>query len=108
MQIFNKYEADYHRACARFIAERADFEQQLGQLPQLRVIPSHANYFLCEVQPPFTARGLVLTMLKEHNILLRDCSTKIGLNPSNQYLRIAVRNHQDNARLIQAMKTIDR
>lgn len=108
MQIFNKYEADYHRACARFIAERADFEQQLRQLPQLRVIPSQANYFLCEVQPPFTARGLVLTMLKEHNILLRDCSTKIGLNPGNQYLRIAVRNHQDNARLIQAMKTIDR
>ena len=106
MQIFNKYEADYHRACARFIAERAEFEQQLRRLPQLRVIPSQANYFLCEVLPPFTARGLVLTMLKNHDILLRDCSTKVGLNPNSQYLRIAVRSHQDNVRLIEAMKAV--
>ena len=107
MQIFNKYEADYHRACSQFIVERADFERQLRQIPFLRVMPSQANYFLCEVQPPFTARGLVLTMLKCHNILLRDCSSKGGFDGQKQYLRIAVRSHQDNARLIQALQLVD-
>lgn len=105
MQIYSKYEADYHRACARFIEERTRFEAELREVPFLRVIPSEANYFLCEVLPPFTAHELVLLALKKHNILLRDCSDKPGLNGS-QYLRIAVRSREDNERLIKAFSQI--
>ena len=105
MQIYSKYEADYHRACARFIEERNRFEAALREVPFLRVIPSEANYFLCEVLPPFTAHELVLLALKKHNILLRDCSDKPGLN-GRQYLRIAVRSREDNERLIKAFSQI--
>ncbi|MBR5653132.1 MAG: aminotransferase class I/II-fold pyridoxal phosphate-dependent enzyme [Prevotella sp.] len=105
MQIFSKYEKEYHRACQRFIDERDDFEQQLRQIPFFRVMPSQANYFLCEVLPPMNARQLVITMLKRHNILMRDCSDKTGFD-GRQYMRIAVRNHADNARLIAALKEI--
>ena len=102
MQIFTKYEKDYHRACEQFIAEREDFERKLRTIPFLRVMPSQANYFLCEVLPPFTARELVVKMLQQHNILLRDCSEKQGLD-GKQYMRISVRSHEDNAQLISAM-----
>ena len=106
MQIFNKYEKDYARACEKFIAERDDFERQLRQIGFLRVMPSQANYFLCEVLPPKDANGLVLTMLKRYNILMRDCSGKAGLD-DKQYMRIAVRSHEDNVRLIAALKELD-
>jgi len=106
MQIFNKYEKDYTRACEKFIAERNDFERQLRQIGFLRVMPSQANYFLCEVLPPRRAGELVLTMLKRYNILVRDCSDKAGLD-GKQYMRIAVRSHADNARFIQAFKELD-
>ena len=106
MQIFSKYEKEYHRACQRFIDERDDFERQLRQIPFFRVIPSQANYFLCEVLPPKNAAQLVVTMLKRHNILMRDCSGKVGLDSNRQYMRIAVRSHADNARLIAALKDI--
>ena len=106
MQIFSKYEKEYHRACQRFIDERDDFEHQLRQIPFFRVIPSQANYFLCEVLPPKNAAQLVVTMLKRHNILMRDCSGKVGLDSNRQYMRIAVRSHADNARLIAALKDI--
>lgn len=105
MQIYTKYERDYQKACARFVAERADFEQKLRQVPFLRVIPSQANYFLCEVLPPFTANEVVIRVLKGSNILTRDCSTKSGLNGC-QYMRIAVRNHADNALLIEALTSL--
>jgi len=105
MQIYNKHERDYQRACARFVDERAHFEQQLRSVPFLRVMPSQANYFLCEVLPPYTASAIVIHMLKHHNILTRDCSLKPGLDPERQYMRIAVRNHEDNTRLIEALKT---
>ena len=105
MQIYTKYERDYQKACARFVAERADFEQKLRQIPFLRVMPSQANYFLCEVLPPFTAREVVIQVLKHFNILTRDCSGKPGLR-DGQYMRIAVRDHVDNARLIDALKSL--
>lgn len=103
MQIFTKYEKDYFRACDKFIAERNDFEKQLREIPFLRVIPSQANYFLCEVKAPLTAREIVIDTLKRHDILLRDCSDKGGLG-GGQFLRIAVRDHADNSRLIEALK----
>ena len=105
MQIYTKYERDYQRACARFVAERADFEQKLHQIPFLRIMPSQANYFLCEVLPPFTAREVVIQVLKHFNILTRDCSGKPGLR-DGQYMRIAVRDHADNTRLVEALKSL--
>jgi len=106
MQIYNKHEKDYQKACDKFVAERDDFEQQLRTIPFLRVMPSQANYFLCEVLPPYTASGIVVYMLRQHNILTRDCSLKPGLDPDKQYMRIAVRNHEDNTRLIEAFRSV--
>ena len=104
MQIYNKHEKDYLKACDKFLAERDDFEKGLRTIPYLRVMPSQANYFLCEVLPPYTATEIVVYTLRQHNILTRDCSLKPGLNPNKQYMRIAVRNHEDNTRLVEALK----
>ena len=106
MQIYNKHEKDYQKACAKFVAERADFEKQLRTVPYLRVMPTQANYFLCEVLPPYSATEIVIYMLRQHNILTRDCSGKPGLDPKKQYMRIAVRNHEDNSRLVAGLKAL--
>lgn len=107
MQIYNKYEKDYKTACGKFLRERDDFEQKLRQISFLRIMPSQANYFLCEILPPKTANEVVLYMLKQHNILTRDCSNKPGLD-GRQYMRIAVRNHEDNSRLIEGLRLLDK
>ncbi|MBO7579394.1 MAG: aminotransferase class I/II-fold pyridoxal phosphate-dependent enzyme [Prevotella sp.] len=103
MQIYNKHEKDYLKACEKFVAERDEFESRLRTVPFFRVMPSQANYFLCEILPPFTAKEIVIYMLRQHNILTRDCSGKPGLDPKKQYMRIAVRNHEDNTRLVDAL-----
>ena len=107
MQIYNKYEKDYKTACGKFLKERTDFEKQLRNISFLRVMPSQANYFLCEILPPRTANEVVLFMLKRHNVLTRDCSNKPGLD-GKQYMRIAVRNHEDNTRLIEGLRELIR
>ena len=104
MQIYNKHEKDYKKACRKFVTERASFEKALQQIPFLHVMPTQANYFLCEVLPPYSANEIVIYMLKHHNILTRDCSKKTGLNPNKQYMRIAIRNHEDNNKLVKALK----
>lgn len=54
MQIFGKYESDYKMACEKFVAERSRFFKSLQRISFLRVIPSQANYFLCEVTNKYT------------------------------------------------------
>ena len=107
MQIYTKYEKDYKRACEKFIDTRNDFEEKLRKISFLRVIPSQANYFLVEVLKPYTAREVVFKMLKDYNILMRNCTEKGGFD-GKQYMRIAVRDRSDNDKLIEALTEIDK
>ena len=105
MQTFTKYSKDYHKACGSFQAERADFLSKLCEIPFIHVMPTQANFVLCEVKEPYSSMEIVKRMLREHNILLSACSAKKGLQ-GGKYLRIAIRGHQDNARLIEAFKQL--
>ena len=46
MQIEEKYKKDYAQSLDRIRAERARFRAKLERLPNLRVIPSQANYLM--------------------------------------------------------------
>ena len=105
MQIFTKYEKDYHKACAKFIEERRRFINDLNEISFLHVMPTQANFVFCEVKPPFTASGIVMQMLKGHNILMSNCRAKRGLE-GDRYIRIAVRGRRDNEKLVKALNTL--
>ena len=106
MQIYGKYEKDYVRACDRFREERDLFFNELNELSGLRVIPSQANYFLCELTGNITAHDLALRLMTEYGILIKDCTSKKGFPAGKQYIRIAVRNRKDNHELYKAMTNV--
>ena len=105
MQIYTKYEGDYRKAAVKFQNERACFRKELMSVPFLRVFDSEANYFLCEVLPPYNSHNLAVRLLNDHNILIKDCSTKKVFDGRN-YIRIAIRNREDNSRLVEALKSL--
>lgn len=102
LQILGKYEKSYQEAMDTFRAERSRFVSALADISYLRVIPSEANYLLCEVLAPHTPRELAIRLLKDHNILIKDCSVKCHA----PYIRLAVRDTKDNNQLIHALKTV--
>ena len=105
MQIFNKYEKDYQEACGKFIQERTLFYNELKEIPFLRVIPSMANYFLCEVTGKYTSSQLTQKLLDESNILIKDCGQKSAFAGKN-YIRIAIRDREDNSKLVQKLRQL--
>lgn len=105
MQIFGKYQKDYDNACQKFIAERKRFMAQLADISFLRVIPSQANYFLCQVTEKYTSEELTRRLLMDFNILIKDCDNKDGLKNKN-YVRISVRDKKDNDTIVEALKTL--
>ena len=105
MQIFGKYEKNYQFACVQFINERNRFIKELTAVPFLRVLPSQANYFLCEVLPPYCSRELTSLLLEKFDILIKDCSGKNAMKGRN-VIRIAVRDEKDNDALVNVMKSL--
>ena len=58
LQIYGKYEKDYELACEMFCKERERFYQELRKVRYLRIIPSQANYFLCEVISEYSSKEI--------------------------------------------------
>ena len=104
MQIFGKYEKDYEKACVKFIAERNRFYAQLQEIPYLRVIPSQANYFLCEVTSKYTSAQLTQKLI-EQDVIISNCGRKHNMEGRN-LIRLAVRNRDDNEMLINILREL--
>lgn len=104
LQILGKYEKSYQEAMNTFRAERNRFVSALADISYLRIIPSEANYVLCEILAPHTPRELAIRLLKDHNILIKDCSVKCHA----PYIRLAIRDTKDNNQLIHALKQYEK
>lgn len=104
MQIYEKYHKEYLKACEAFREERKLFYDELQEVPYLHVIPSQANYFLCEViGGNLSARELAVQLLSDYDILIKDCSSKAAFNNRN-FIRLAIRDRKDNHTLVEALK----
>ena len=101
MQILDKYKADYENSLREIKAERKRFFEALSQIKLLKVYPSQANYFMCELLDGHTSEELAGRLLKR-NILIKDLTGKI--KNGRQYIRIAIRTGTENQRLVELLK----
>ena len=108
LQIFDKYKKFYGSACDKIAEERVRFSSELSKIPGVKVYESQANYLLCKLSgeaEKIGSLGLAEKLLDGYNILIKDLSSKKGFE-KGQFIRLAVRNCQDNDRLIFALKEI--
>lgn len=102
MQIAEKYKKQYIAGLEEFRKERKRFEKELSAILGLRVIPSQANYFMIELLKD-GARDVTKKLLTDYNILVKDLYEKLG---EKEYLRIAIRDREDNERFVDSLKSI--
>lgn len=105
LQIIGKYKKDYETACKKIISERERFYSLLTKTGIFKVYNSQANYFLCKITTSISARELTKKLLNEKNLFMKDLTGKKGIEGS-QYIRVAVRNSEDNDSFIEAIQTI--
>ena len=101
MQIAEKYKSDYAEALKKIRAERNRFQNELAKIRGLRVIPSQANFVMVETDKDIIPDELLKKMMINHNLLLKDLSSKTD---GGHYLRLAVRNTEENDILLNALK----
>ena len=67
-------------------------------------LKSDANYFLIRLSKDKSSPE-VRDLLVNHGILVRDCSTFIGMG--SKYIRVAIKTHKENLILMNALEAID-
>ena len=101
MQIEEKYRRDYSIALEKLRAERTRFQKELRAIRGIRVIPSQANFVMVELADDISPKALLKRLLIKHNLLIKELTTKTN---GRNYLRLAVRNTDDNDVLIRALR----
>lgn len=104
MQNMAKYSDQYEKALQAFRECRGIFASQLRKISFLDVYDTQANFFMCKVKG-IESRELCQKLLKD-NILIKDLSGKIA--DGKQYVRIAIRKQEENDRLINALKNLEK
>ncbi len=104
LQIWEKYQKEYLGALNKFRDERQRYVSELEKIPGLCIYPTQANYVMCEVLGGRSSTEITKVLLAKYNIFIKDLKGKRGID--GDYIRLAVRNTEDNNRLISALGDI--
>lgn len=105
MQIFEKYERQYHISIKQIQKSRKSMAEMLSGIEFLRVIPSQGNYICCELLMGVKAEELSGRLLME-NILIKTLTAK--MDNGKEYIRLAVRTEQENRYLVDKLLDMER
>ena len=96
-----EFKEEFRQSLALVEDDRTYMLRQLEKIRGLRVFPSRANFLYVELPANTPGRKLRDQLLKEHGLMVRECSNKIG--SSEQYLRLAVQTKDAVDRLASAL-----
>jgi threonine-phosphate decarboxylase len=82
--------------------ERAFLFTEIAGIKKLNPYPSVTNFLLVKINDVKLTSSLLRMRLIRRGILIRDCVNFRGL--SNKFIRVAVRSHNENLKLIKALK----
>lgn len=86
--------------------ERRFLFSQISKIRKLHPYPSLTNFLLIKIKDKKLTSSFLRKRLISKGILIRDCSNFRGLN--NKFIRIAVRLHRENLRLVEALEEVTR
>jgi len=84
--------------------EKAKLVKMLKEIGSLRVFPSETDFLLVKILDKKITSIMLKEELAKEGILIRDCSTFVGLDDS--YFRVTVRSSRENLKLIKTLRDV--
>lgn len=104
MQIYGKYEKVYKSSLDKIKSAREIFINDLREIKELQVFDSQANYILIKILEKYSSEEFTKILLNDYEIYIKDLKGKAGID--DNFIRIAVRDIEDNKYCINALKEI--
>ncbi|MEF9987724.1 MAG: aminotransferase class I/II-fold pyridoxal phosphate-dependent enzyme, partial [Christensenella sp.] len=89
--------------CNMIAHQREILSNNLKTISKLKVYKSQANYIMCELLGGISSKKLATNMLEQSNILIKNLSDKKGFD-GRSFIRIAVKNQEENEFLFESLK----
>ena len=102
LQIYQLFSKSYVEACDKIVIAREEFVNKLEEFKGFKVYPSEANYVMVDLGS-INSRKLAVTLLDKYKLIIKDLSSKKTFEGRN-FIRLAVRNKEDNDYLIKCLK----
>jgi threonine-phosphate decarboxylase len=94
-------DAAYHEGRKRLIGDVRWLYNALRTITGIAVYPTGANFVLFKIKGGMTAAELQGLLLSEHQMYVRDCSNKIGMD--NYHIRVASQGREKDSKLVEAL-----
>ena len=104
LQKFIKYSSSYYNSCKIIAENREKMISELSTIKDLKIFSSKANYLCIQLNEGVNLNNLLNYLLNKHGLLLKDLRGKKGIDNRN-IMRIAIRNNDENALLLEGIKT---
>lgn len=104
LQIYQLFSKSYDEACDKIVEAREEFVNKLEEFNEFKVYPSEANYVMVDLGD-INSRELAITLLDKYKLIIKDLSSKKTFEGKN-FIRLAVRDSNDNNYLINCLKEV--
>jgi threonine-phosphate decarboxylase len=104
LSLLPQTDPDYHEARKHLMADVRWLYEALKSIRGIDVYPTGANFVLFKVKAGITASELQLRLLEEHQMYVRDCSNKVGMD--DRHIRVASQGRDKDARLVEALRVL--
>ena len=91
----------YEKVRKQFIHEIINFQKELQTIDGIKVYPTMANFVLIELLSN-TSEEVIMELLIEHGIYLRDCKDKLGLEGA--FIRVAARKKHESKLIVNTLR----
>lgn len=102
LQIYQLFAKSYVEACDKIVEAREEFVSKLKKFKGFKVYPSEANFVMVDTGK-VSSHELAIELLNKYKLIIKDLSSKHTFEGKN-FIRLAVRNKEDNDYLIKCLK----
>ena len=88
LKAVTRFKAEYRESFTAVARDRIYMAERLSSVRGLTIYPSRANFLFVELHDGVGGRALRDRLLRNHGLMVRECSNKTGAG--EQYLRLAV------------------
>jgi len=104
LSLLPQTDAFYQESRKRLIGDVLSLYNDLRKISRLQVYPTGANFVLFKIQNGMTATELQSRLLTEHQMYVRDCSNKLGMD--SFHIRVASQGREKDGRLTEALRIL--
>lgn len=105
IEAFPRYKAQHQASLERIRADVSWFYEALQDVAYLEPFPTHANAVFCKVRG--SGRRLAEILMERHRLMIKEGIEQAELRTEASYVRIGLRNRDDNGTLLGALHAVD-